>query len=460
MLALIDWVNAKLDDPVEWAPPAIAGIVHYNIVEVHPFADGNGRTARLLTAALLMKAGYAPYRLFNFDAHYGKDKDAYLAALRSVRQQTLSQETWIQYFLDGLASEYERVAGEVDRLSVIGRTANGQKLQLSDSQQKGLTDLKIRNIDEFSRREYEAAASVSRNTAQKDLNTLSDSGVLNRVGDGSKRRYRLPTPRRPIRGAAAAADGVASGPTTGSSRGCVRSSVTTPRSPLSRRSETPTRRRCTARSIATAAAPSGPSGWASRLLSVAASADADDRHEHDDTHVVGVETVMTMIIVAIVVVLVVVVAKSSQPARSLRGRAARARAARRGSAAGAARGTRRESSDARLSPLRSPRPLKRRCRAKARRTHNPRVGGSSPSSGITPYGQIPRRRAETRGIKVGRSNLSEPLPTPSGACVPVPRIAPGASFKAAAARCRAGNVGRWSTRASPRHRPSATETVR
>jgi len=192
MLALIDWVRRNLEHPIEWPAPVIAGVLHFNIVEVHPFADGNGRTARLLTTALLMKAGYAPRRLFNFDAHYGKDKDAYLAALRSVRRQTLSQESWQRYFLNGLANEYERVAAEVDRLGLIGRTADGRKIQLTPSQQRGLTDLKLRGVSEFNRREYEAAAGVGRSTATTDLNALADRGVLTRMGDGPSRRYRFP----------------------------------------------------------------------------------------------------------------------------------------------------------------------------------------------------------------------------------------------------------------------------
>jgi Fic family protein len=191
MLALIDWMNEKLANPVEWPPPVLAGILHFNIVEVHPFADGNGRTARLLTMGLLMKTGYVPKRLFNFDAHYGKNKDAYLSALRSVRLETWNQETWIRYFLDGLANEYERVAGEVDRLSAIGRAANGQTIQLSENQQRGLTDLKLRNVVEFSRRDYEQAADVKRAAATADLNRLANAGVLHRVGDGPARRYRF-----------------------------------------------------------------------------------------------------------------------------------------------------------------------------------------------------------------------------------------------------------------------------
>lgn len=193
MLGLIDWVNDKLTKPVEWPSPVVAGILHFNVVEVHPFADGNGRTARLLTTALLMKTAHAPGRLFNFDAHYGKDKDAYLEALRSVRAETLSQETWMRYFLDGLANEYERVAAEINRLGTIGRTVGGRRLQLSDNQQKGLTDLMLRRISEFKRSEYESAADVSRNTATRDLNKLADAGVLQRRGDGPSRRYRFPT---------------------------------------------------------------------------------------------------------------------------------------------------------------------------------------------------------------------------------------------------------------------------
>lgn len=115
MLGLLEWLAFVERRAIEWPVPVVAGILHYNVAEVHPFADGNGRAARLLTSALLTRHGYTPGRMFNFDAHYGKDKDAYLAALRSVRRESLSQETWMQYFLDGLATEYERVGQEIDR---------------------------------------------------------------------------------------------------------------------------------------------------------------------------------------------------------------------------------------------------------------------------------------------------------------------------------------------------------
>ena len=83
------------------------------------------------------------------------------------------------------------MAGEVDRLGAIGRAANGQTIQLSESQQRGLSDLKLRNVVEFSRRDYEQSAGVRRAAATADLNRLADAGVVHRVGDGPARRYRF-----------------------------------------------------------------------------------------------------------------------------------------------------------------------------------------------------------------------------------------------------------------------------
>jgi Fic family protein len=196
MQALCDWVELKLTDPINWPPPVIAGVVHYNVVEDHPFADGNGRVARLMSAAVLIRADYVPGRLFNFEAHYGLDKAAYLAALRSVARETLNLETWMRYFLEGLALEYERVAGEVARLGELGAGRHGAAVQLSEAQQRGLSQLQARGLREFNRADYEDAAAVTTSRAQDDLRFLSEQGILERHGDGRARRYRFPSPGR------------------------------------------------------------------------------------------------------------------------------------------------------------------------------------------------------------------------------------------------------------------------
>ncbi|CAJ0931065.1 unnamed protein product, partial [Mesorhabditis belari] len=58
MLELIDWLNDPSTNAID--PVQRAAIAHYKLVVVHPFIDGNGRTARLLLNLVLMKAGFPP----------------------------------------------------------------------------------------------------------------------------------------------------------------------------------------------------------------------------------------------------------------------------------------------------------------------------------------------------------------------------------------------------------------
>lgn len=191
MLGLIDWVAKVEDDQMNWPIHVVAGIVHHNLTDIHPFADGNGRAARLLTSALLLRHGKIPGRMFNFERYYGLDRSAYLSALRSFQGGNGSHEVWMQYFLEGAAEEYERVAGEVDRLSYIGSTRGGEKVQLSKTQERGLIGLALVGTEEFSRRDYEREAGIGRAAANRDLGSLAGSGVLDRMGSGPSSRYRF-----------------------------------------------------------------------------------------------------------------------------------------------------------------------------------------------------------------------------------------------------------------------------
>lgn len=192
MRGMFEWLQKQLDrdrDP----PFVIAGVMHYGITEVHPFADGNGRVARLFQAALLMRADVLPGRVFSFERYYAEDRSAYYAALRSVRERTLNMEFWLEYLLAGLAEEYERVATTIEDLSELtmgGSTA----LQLRASQQRALTRLRIEGRRQFTRAEYEHAAAVRRTAAIVDLQTLVGHGVLRVRGRGPSTRYALPGP--------------------------------------------------------------------------------------------------------------------------------------------------------------------------------------------------------------------------------------------------------------------------
>ncbi|MGH2880329.1 MAG: Fic family protein [Solirubrobacteraceae bacterium] len=189
MLGLFDWLQATLRRE-DYPPFVAAGVMHYGITEIHPFADGNGRAARLFQVALMMKADVLPGRMFSFERYYAEDRDAYYGALRSVRERTLNMESWLHYFLAGLAEEYERVAVTIEDLSELAPGGSTQ-LQLTPSQQRALAKLRVEGRREFGRDEYEQAAAVGRTAALTDIQTLVRHGVLRVRGRGPSTRYAL-----------------------------------------------------------------------------------------------------------------------------------------------------------------------------------------------------------------------------------------------------------------------------
>ena len=91
--------------PDHWVHPAIvAGIAQHRLVWIHPFVDGNGRTARLFTTMLLYTRGYDFKYLFDLSSYYNKNRDAYYAALRTV-DRTDDYTQWLIYFMGGLAMQ-------------------------------------------------------------------------------------------------------------------------------------------------------------------------------------------------------------------------------------------------------------------------------------------------------------------------------------------------------------------
>jgi len=190
MAGMFEWLGRKVEAGDE-TPFVIAGVMHYGITDVHPFADGNGRAARLFQVAVLQKAGVLPGRMFSFERFYAEDRGAYYTALRSVRRQTLNMDSWLQYFLGGLAEEYERVAATVEDLSSLTSPGGAGPLRLTASQERALTALRIQGRREFTRREYEEAAGVGRSSAGNDLRELVRHDILSPRGSGPVTRYAI-----------------------------------------------------------------------------------------------------------------------------------------------------------------------------------------------------------------------------------------------------------------------------
>lgn len=68
---------AWLQKETQINPVIVAGIAQFQLVHIHPFVDGNGRTARLLSTLCLYRTGYDFKRLFTINECYDRDRPAY-----------------------------------------------------------------------------------------------------------------------------------------------------------------------------------------------------------------------------------------------------------------------------------------------------------------------------------------------------------------------------------------------
>ena len=187
MLELVDWLRS--DEANRMSPLLKAGIAHYQLVAIHPFLDGNGRTARALVNLILYHAGYDIKRLFSLEEYYDANPAGYYGALQSVR--TIGKLTiWLEYFTAGIAEEMQKIKELVLRHSRDRalRDKIGQ-VKLSPRQLEILSY--VEKHGQITNRELQALAQLSHVSAHKELTILVDRGVLKKVGKGRGTHYLL-----------------------------------------------------------------------------------------------------------------------------------------------------------------------------------------------------------------------------------------------------------------------------
>jgi Fic family protein len=169
-------------------PLILAGIFHKQFVIIHPFMDGNGRTARLATKALLAAMGLNTFNLFSFENYYNANVGRYFEKV-GVRdnyydiKDKIHFARWLEYFTDGIIDELLRVSKEMRSAELTPETA----LKTHD---KRIID-HIRENGFITDREYSAITKRAKATRNKDLNRLIGMGLIKKWGKGKSTYYKL-----------------------------------------------------------------------------------------------------------------------------------------------------------------------------------------------------------------------------------------------------------------------------
>ena len=181
---LTEFVNENIGkiDPV-----ILAGIFHRQHVIIHPFIDGNGRTTRLVTTAILGNAGLDLFEIFSFENYYNHNITRYFKAVGLEGdyydlKDDINFSAWLEYFADGILDELRRIIKLLPEQSVA-------KPRLEPHHQKILDYIQERGS--ITQREYGAISTRSLASRKLDFEKLLQLKLIESKGVGRGTYYVL-----------------------------------------------------------------------------------------------------------------------------------------------------------------------------------------------------------------------------------------------------------------------------
>ncbi len=122
MAQLVEWTNNSLQDRY-LHPLIIIGLFIVHFLSIHPFADGNGRLSRALTALLMLRNGYSYIPYASMESIIESSKDAYYRALRGTQKHIWSGKVdyvpWLNFFINSLQRQKRLLEKKVETLNLV-----------------------------------------------------------------------------------------------------------------------------------------------------------------------------------------------------------------------------------------------------------------------------------------------------------------------------------------------------
>lgn len=164
----------------------LAGIFHKQMVLIHPFMDGNGRTARLITKVLLAQMGLNTFNLFSFENYYNQNVTRYFTTVGEYGNYyelkgKIDFTLWLEYFTEGIIDELLRVQKILPQIFVSPES------QLKPYHLKILEHIKKNGF--IADADYARLTSRAKATRSLDFKKLTGLGLIERKGKGKATYY-------------------------------------------------------------------------------------------------------------------------------------------------------------------------------------------------------------------------------------------------------------------------------
>ncbi len=180
--SLCDFFNN--DNPRTFIHPIIRGIiVHFMLAFMHPFVDGNGRTARALFYWYMLKEGYKLTEYMSISRVIAKSKSNYEKSFRYVENDGNDMGYFVAYNLEALEISFQQLRDYIQRKQREKSAASSFMMAGNINQRQALVLQRLKEEPEtiFTVKDVQEQFSVSSMTARKDLSDLVKQGYMTEI---------------------------------------------------------------------------------------------------------------------------------------------------------------------------------------------------------------------------------------------------------------------------------------
>jgi Fic family protein len=197
MKDLVAWINEQVRRD-ELPLPVIAGLAHYQFATIHPYFDGNGRTARLLTTLLLHRGGYGLNGIYSLEEYYAKNLLGYYGALSIGESHNYyfgraeaDVTPFLHYFCVAMADSLAKIRSQAEDAERRGEPDQSAVLRELDAQERKALSLFLKTKTVTSS-DVAAFFGITGRAASALCRKLVERGFLTMANTSKKaRRYQL-----------------------------------------------------------------------------------------------------------------------------------------------------------------------------------------------------------------------------------------------------------------------------
>lgn len=174
-------------------PIVRAAILHLEFVSIHPFTDGNGRVARLLTQLQLYRDGWDFRKILVLEDYYNRDRLSYYNAEQEVQGHHYKKDadftSWLEYFTTGFLIEARKAVEQIQSIGFGKVSKRGEQVFL-DRDEIQIMDF-LTTTGKATSEDVIDILGVAKRTAQLKLKKLLDNGLIKRHGSTTAIYYTL-----------------------------------------------------------------------------------------------------------------------------------------------------------------------------------------------------------------------------------------------------------------------------